>query len=209
MNRAAAPLYLMLTAALLAGCSSTPPPPGWQMSARISLDRAAEAWLQGNDRVAEAEMQRVRRDLRSTGQPALLARAELAHCATRVAALQPGDCAAFDALLADAAPAEQAYARHLKGQASEADRALLPPTQRQPLAEVGDPLSRLVAAGVRMQVGQITPTEVALAVETASAQGWSRPLLAWLGVQRQRAQQAGDAAEAARLQRRMDLVTAR
>ena len=32
------------------------------------------------------------------------------------------------------------------------------------------------------------------------------PLLAWLGLQRQRAQQAGDADTAARLQRRIDLV---
>ena len=214
MTRTAARLFtgLMaagLIAALLAGCSSTPPPPDWQMAARISLDRAAEAWLQGNERVADAEMQRVRRELRSTGQPALLARAELHHCATRVAALQAGDCPAFEPLAADAAPADQAYARYLKGQATEADRALLPPAQRQPLADVADPFSRLVAAGVRRQTGQITPADVARAVDTASAQGWRRPLLAWLGVQRQRALQAGDAAEAARLQRRMDLVTAR
>lgn len=199
-------LSLCMAVLAVTGCAGTPPPPDWQMAARLSLDRAAQAWLQGNDRVADAEMQRARRELRSTGQPALLARAELHHCATRVAALQGGACSAFEALAADAAPAEQAYARHLKGQAGEADRALLPPAQRQPLVEVADPLSRLVAAGVRLQAGQITPAEVAMAVDTASAQGWRRPLLAWLGVQRQRALQAGDAAEAARLQRRMDLV---
>lgn len=209
MSRSFMPLATLAVSVALAACSSTPPPPDWQMAARISLDRAAQAWLQGNDRVAEAEMQRARRELRSTGQPALLARAELHHCAARVAALQPGDCPAFDALAADAAPPEAAYARHLKGQATEADRALLPAAQRLPLAEVADPLSRLVAAGVRMQTGQITPAEVALAVDAASAQGWRRPLLAWLGVQRQQALQAGRVDEAARLQRRMDLATAR
>lgn len=209
MTRTHTSLVLLVLSAALAGCSSTPPPPDWQMAARISLDRAADAWLQGNDRVAEAEMQRARRDLRSTGQPALLARAELHHCATRVAALQPGACPAFEALALDAAPPEQAYARYLTGRATEADRALLPPAQRQPLADVADPLSRLVAAGVRLQTGQITPAEVALAVDTASARGWRRPLLAWLGVQRDRALQAGQTAEAARLQRRMDLATTR
>ena len=209
MTRTLKCLCLFALAGVLAACSSTPPPPDWQMAARISLDRAAQAWLQGNDRVAEAEMQRARRELRSTGQPALLARAELHACAARVAALQPGVCPAFDALAADAAPAEQAYARYLKGQATEADRAWLPPAQRQPVAEVADPLSRLVAAGARLQAGQITPAEVALAVDTASAQGWRRPLLAWLGVQREQALQAGRTDEAARLQRRMDLVTTR
>lgn len=209
MNRRLMPLVTLALSVAVAACSSTPPPPDWQMAARISLDRAAQAWLQGNDRVAEAEMQRARRELRSTGQPALLARAELHHCAARVAALQPGACPAFDALAADAAPAEQAYARYLLAQATEADRALLPAAQRQPLADVAEPLSRLVAAGVRLQAGQITPADVALAVDTASGQGWRRPLLAWLGVQRQQALQAGRTDEAARLQRRMDLVTAR
>lgn len=208
MTRTLKRLCLLTLTAAVAACSSTPPPPDWQMAARISLDRAAQAWLQGSDRAAEAEMQRARRELRSTGQPALLARAELHHCAARVAALQPGACPAFEALALDAAPADQAYARHLQGQASDADRALLPPAQRQPLADVADPLSRLVAAGVRLQTGHITPAEVALAVDTASAQGWRRPLLAWLGVQRDRALQAGETAEAARLQRRMDLATA-
>jgi hypothetical protein len=43
-------------------------------------------------------------------------------------------------------------------------------------------------------------------VDTASARGWRRPLLAWLKVQQQRAQAAGDAEAAASLQRRIDLV---
>lgn len=209
MNRVVHLAGLLCLTAALAACSSTPPPPDWQVAARISIDRAAQAWLQGNDRLAEAEMQRARQELRSTGQPALLARAELHHCAARVAALQPGACPAFEALAPDATLADRAYARHLQGQASDADRTLLPPAQRQPLADIADPLSKLVAAGVRLQTGRITPAEVALAVDTASAQGWRRPLLAWLSLQRQRALQAGDQAEAERLQRRIDLATTR
>jgi hypothetical protein len=45
-----------------------------------------------------------------------------------------------------------------------------------------------------------------LATETASAQGWRRPLLAWLGVQAARAEQAGAAEEAQRIRRRMALA---
>jgi len=44
------------------------------------------------------------------------------------------------------------------------------------------------------------------AVDAASGQGWRRPLLAWLGVQLQRAQAAGAVQETARIQRRIDLV---
>jgi len=48
---------------------------------------------------------------------------------------------------------------------------------------------------------------VHLAVDAASAQGWRRPLMAWLHVALARAQAAGQADEAARLQRRLALVT--
>jgi hypothetical protein len=75
------------------------------------------------------------------------------------------------------------------------------------LQGIADPLSRLVAAGVWLRSGRASPAVMNLAVETASAQGWRRPLLAWQGVLRQRAEQAGDPVEAARIARRMALIT--
>jgi hypothetical protein len=47
---------------------------------------------------------------------------------------------------------------------------------------------------------------MAAAVETASAQGWRRPLLAWLTLQVQRAEASGDVEAAATLRRRITLV---
>ena len=69
-----------------------------------------------------------------------------------------------------------------------------------------DPVSRLVAAGVLMQTGRANPAVIALAVDSASDQGWRRPLLAWLGVQLQRAEQAGDSDAAERLRRRIGRI---
>jgi hypothetical protein len=74
------------------------------------------------------------------------------------------------------------------------------------LQALADPVSRLVGAAVLLQAGRAGPQVIQQAVDTASAQGWRRPLLAWLGLQRQRAASAGDGAEAARLQRRIDLA---
>jgi hypothetical protein len=74
------------------------------------------------------------------------------------------------------------------------------------LSAIADPLSRLVAAGVLIQRGQATPGVIAQVVDTASAQGWRRPLLAWLKVQQARAQAAGTTDEAARSQRRIDVL---
>jgi primosomal protein N'' len=67
-------------------------------------------------------------------------------------------------------------------------------------------LSRLIAVAVLFQAGVASPPMIELATQTASTQGWRRPLLAWLKVQALRAEKAGDAAEAQRLQRRIALV---
>jgi hypothetical protein len=207
---------LVIATVLVAACSSAPPAPEWQLNAKGSAERAAEAWLVGDARIEAAEFARTRRELSSTGRVDLLARAELLRCATRVASLVFEACAGFDALAPDAAPAEQAYARYLMGTAQPADAALLPEAHRglvggnaapdAAVAAIKDPLSQLVAAGVLLRSGRATPGVLAMAVDTASARGWRRPLLAWLMVQRQRAQAAGANDEAARLQRRIELV---
>ncbi|GLS14232.1 hypothetical protein [Hydrogenophaga electricum] len=214
-------LATLLTTSVLAACSSSPPPPDWQMNAQSAVERAADAWLAGNDRVAQAEITRARSEVARTGQPALAARLELAHCATRVAALVFDACEAYAPLAIDAAAPEQAYARYLQGEAGSADAERLPSAQRPlaqaslagagtdlapALARIDDPLSRLVAAGVLLLRGQASPAVVADAVATASAQGWRRPLMAWLRVQQERARSGGAEDDVQRLQRRIDLV---
>lgn len=186
------------------------------MNAKGSVERAADAGLRGDSKIEAAEFARARAEVARTGRPDLMARVELLRCATRVAALDFAPCAGFDALAPDAAPAEQAYARYLAGTSPASDAALLPEAHRAlaagattpdaAIAAMADPLSRLVAAGVLLRREAATPAVIEEAVNTASAQGWRRPLLAWLGVQQQRAQASGATQEAARIQRRIDLV---
>ncbi len=214
--------FAVAASALLTGllaCSSTPPPHDWQMNAQGSLQRAVQAQLSGNERVAALEFDRARGEIARTGRPELMARAELMRCAAAVAALQFEPCAAYERLRADAAPAEQAYAAYLAGTLSAAQRPLLPAAQ-QPLAgpagaadadlaalqATADPMSRLVAAALWLRSGRAVPGVLALASDTASAQGWRRPLLAWLQLQQAQAEKAGNAADAARLARRIELV---
>ena len=204
-------------AIMLAACASTPPPPDWQMNAKDSLDRSVAAYLQGNSRVEAVEFARARAELARTARADLLARAELTRCAARVASLVFEPCAGFAALAQDASAAERAYADYLAGKIDAKDAALLPEQHRAAatatatapaaaVAGIADPLARLIAAGVLMQAARAEPAVMALAVDTASAQGWSRPLLAWLNVQVLRAEAAGQLDEAARLRRRIGLV---
>ena len=205
---------LTLSAAwVLAACSSGPKPPDWQVEAKGSMERSVAAYMEGNSRVEIAELRRARSQLSRTGRPDLLATAELLHCATRVASLVFEPCAGFEPLRLDASRAQQAYADYLRGQGQPQNVALLPEAQRATAAGdatalkgIADPLSQLVAAGVLLQTGKASPPVIAQAIDTASSQGWRRPLLAWLGVQAQRAEQGGDTEEAARLRRRIAIA---
>lgn len=201
--------------ALLAGCGSKPRAPDWQMNAHDTLERYVKAYMTGNARIEAAEFERARTELEGTGQPALVARAELTRCAVRVASLMLEPCAGFERLRADAPAPERAYADYLAGRIAPPEIALLPPQHRAAAAASGDaaavkaiedPLSRLIAAGVLFRTGRAGPEVLVLASDTASAQGWRRPLLAWLGVQATRAERAGAVQEAQRLRRRMALA---
>ena len=185
-------LWLLL-GICLAGCAGGPPPPAWQASARFSLDAFQQAWLRGESRVADVEFARARAELASTGNAALVARAELIRCATRAAALEFDDCPGFEKLRADAGPDELAYADFLSGKGSR--------------SEGEDAVSKLVSLGVLFKVGKATPEGIAQAVDLSSAQGWRRPLLAWLGVQEKRAEAAGDREALERIRRRIALVS--
>lgn len=204
-----------LSLLVLAGCSSTPPPPDWQLMARGGLENAAVAWFEGRDAVERAEFARARSAVARTGRPELVARTEAYRCALRTATLDDPVCPAFEALAADASPEDAAYVRYLTNTPRAGDAALLPPAHRAAqgaadpagaLRAVEDPVTRLVAAGAALRRGQASPGVAQLAVDTASAQGWPRPLLAWLLVQQAAARAAGDAATVERLQRRIDTV---
>ncbi len=203
-------------ALLLAGCAGKPPAPDWQMNAQSALERSVQAYLVGNTRLEAVDFARARSEIAGTGRADLLARAELVRCASRVASLAQEPCTGYDTLAADAAPPEQAYARYLQGQARAEDLPLLPAQHRAAAAATAtgaalqgmeDPLARLVAAGVLLRQDRADPAVIGKAIETASAQGWRRPLLAWLGVQARRAELAGDTQALAGIQRRMALVT--
>jgi hypothetical protein len=202
----------LIVAALivLSGCASKPQPPAWEGDAKSSLDGYMDDFLRGDSAAADAEFARARRASASTGRFDVVAQAELVRCGVKAAALEL-ECPGFAALANDATPAQRAYAAYLDGRWQGLDTSLLPEQHRAvvtsgSLAGVADPLSRLVAAGALLKAGRITPADIAAAVDTASGQGWRRPLLAWLGVQEQRARAAGDAAAVERIRRRIQLA---
>jgi hypothetical protein len=180
------------------------------VNAQLALKNFEKAYLEGDTRGADAEFARARTALTATGRPDLVARAELMRCAAQVASLAFDDCPGFMALAGDAAAPERAYAEYISGRWQGLDASQLPAQHRLVVAGGAlpeEPMARLVAAGALLRVGRIDPAGIAAAGETASANGWRRPLLAWLGVQEKRAADAGDGEAAARIRRRLELIT--
>ena len=206
-----------LALALLAACAGRPVV-DWQLTSKAAIDRSVAAYLSGDSALAAQQFELARREVVRTGRADLLARIELIGCAARVASLQYEACEGFEKLRHEAPAPERAYADFLAGRLRPQDIDLLPQPQ-QALAVAGsspdaaaqlqrieDPFSRLVAAAVLLESGRADPAAMQTAVDTASAQGWRRPLLAWLSLQALRAEKAGAHDEAERLRKRIGLV---
>jgi hypothetical protein len=207
---------LLALVVLLAACGNKPRQPDWLLNADSAQDRYERSYLSGRDRVAASEFTRFRSEVASTAQPGLVARAELTRCALQVASLDFSPCAGFEPLRADAPDAERAYADFLEGRLEPGRAKLLPEEYRGvaggqggagALKGIKSPLSRVIAAAVLLRSGKADPEVLQVAADTASEQGWRRAVLAWLGAQAMRAEQAGAVEETARLRRRMSLAS--
>lgn len=203
-------LALALSALLLACAGKTSP--SWLSNSHTALNAHLAAYLSGRERVATQELLLARREVARTGDATMMARVELTACAAQIASLATSDCPAFTPLAADAAPAENAYATYLSGKTEGLDSSLLPPAQRQSLSRnptlnnIADPLSRLVAAAVAWRSGRLSAEGIAVAIDTAASEGWRRPLLAWLAVDRDQRRAAGDTSGADAAQRRIERI---
>lgn len=209
---------LLLAASVLAGCGGKPPPPDWKLNAVGLIEDSQRRWLEGDSAGAERALALARSEIARTGRVDLIARAELAACAARVASLDFEACHGYRKLAADADAGDVVYARFIGGAWTGADAGALP-AHYADLVRAGDdaaanraaraikePLPRLIAIALLFQNTRAEPASLASALDTASERGWRRPLLAWLKVELARARAAGDEAAAGQLQRRIDLA---
>jgi hypothetical protein len=202
----------ILALLLLAGCASKPVPPSWQTNAHDAIGAFTDAYLSGDTRVADAEFARARLATSSTGRPDEVAQVELVRCAAQAASLVFEGCPGFAAVADGATPAQRAYAAYLDGRWQDVKPELLPEQHAMVVrggrvADVKDTLSRLVAAGASFKAQRLPPDQISVAIDAASAQGWRRPLLTWLGVAEKREQALGSTAEAERIRRRIALAS--
>jgi hypothetical protein len=212
-------LLIVSVVLFLTGCANKPAPASWESNAQSSLQSAVTAYLAGNTKSFEQDFSRTLREISATGRADLLAKAELTRCAAELASLVLSTCAGYLPLAADAGAEQQAYAAYLANRWDDLPVNLLPnhharavsrATSADVVLTIEDPLSRLVAAGALLQHAALSASAAdalaSVAVQTASDQGWRRPLLAWLGFQLKIAETNNNVILANALQRRIDLI---
>jgi hypothetical protein len=161
-------------------------------------------------------------EIKKSGDLDLLGKVWLTRMALQVAVMdepEDGDYPKIEA--AQSVPANRNFYLFLKGDAA-ADGALLPAQYHTFLpalhggnateagaaaAKIGDPLSRLIAAGLTIRRHPENEALLRTAVETASRNGWKRALLAWLKRLGAFYEASGEAAKAAAIRQRIDLIT--
>ena len=219
----------------LFGCSGAAIKPAWQTDTSSATQAATRAFLAGQSKVADIQFAQAKQAVSSTGKLEEVIKLTLLRCALEAAALTQTPCEEIEgigtymsALDAASETALRSYGRYLQGAALDEDeRRSLPSGQTamadhlalatgggeataQVLLAIEQPLSRLVAAGVWLRqqpASQNVPLAViAVAVDTASEQGWRRPLAAWLALKVRSARAAGDAVLERRALTRLEVV---
>jgi hypothetical protein len=205
--------------ALLAACGSGgPPPPDWKSDAASSIERYQKHALLGENDVADRYFQRAIAATGGAGRVTDTARLWLVRCATRRAMLIDDPCAEY-AEMAWVSPdaADQAYYQFLTLRWETLAIDLLPEQHRELVratvgvraslpAKAGDPLAQLLEASLLVMRQEANADTLAWATETASSQGWRRPLLTYLKLQQAQAASQADSAQLERLAQRIELV---
>ena len=204
---------------LLAACGTGgPPPPDWKTDSADLIARYQKHALLGENVLAERYFQQAVAATGGAGRVAETARLWLVRCATRRAMLIDDACAEY-ADLARVAPnaTDEVYYRFLTLRWDGLDASLLPSQhqdllrapagkRREMLGKISDPLARLLDASLLVMRREADASTLDTATETASSQGWRQPLLTFLKLQQKQAADQGNAAELARLERRIQLV---
>lgn len=210
--------FSLLTAFTLSACGGGTSVPDWQIDAQTATQRYTRYFLAGQVQRAEASFTQARKAVAATGNINAVSHIELVRCGLQTATLDFSPCTGYNQLAALASdPADAAYARFISGDWQGLNRALLPPqyaafaaatapnpveTQRL-IRAINDPISRLIATGLSFRRGRMDDATLQAAIDTASAQGWRRPLLTYLKLQQQR---TIDPATRAAIRARIELV---
>lgn len=215
-------ILIFLTALMIASCASTADVPAWKDKAWRYLEDYKSLFLAGKEDAAEPHFVKATREMAAGNDVQLLMTAYLTKCALHAASLERFETTDFArAYRLEPNPANMAYCHFLKGNFSAVDLNVLPAryagivkaaTARdavlaaRELGAMDDPLSRLVACGVWVKYLPYDENILQTAIGTASANGWRRPLWAYLETLQAYYLERGDTGKAEAVKLRLDVI---
>jgi hypothetical protein len=207
---------------LLAGCGTTKPAASWLSAGYNQLDNYKKHYLSGQDKIAAIEFNDALKEIKKSGDLEILARSYLIRMALQTATLQ--DLAGAEYLKIEAvqpSPANRNFYAFLQGEIAQVDGKLLPvqysgfvATLRQPregeclraIEQMDDPVSRLIAVGILVRLGQENEAVLQSAIATASAAGWKKALLAYMARLKAYYEGKQERSKALAIEQRMNLM---
>jgi len=215
-------LCLVALLVWIGGCGGSRPVPSWIASGHQQLETFKTDFLTGRaPLITETHFQKAVEEIKRGGDLDLLGKAWLTRMALQRAVLEEMEEEEIRRIeAAQAVPANDNFHRFLAGD-PKTDASLLPAPYRPFLAalqggnaqgaaaavaEIDDPLSRLIASGLAVQGHLETGSLLQRAVETASQNGWKRALLAWLKRLGAFYEASGEADKAAAVRQRIALI---
>lgn len=178
---------------LLQACGGGPKVPDWKKDSVNLVEKYKKAELKGENLLAERYFEQALDAAGSAGKLGETARLHLVRCATRQASLGLDPCEGYlQHAKFGAAPEDESYYHFLANQWDQVDTSKLPSPYRDfikssdpaktlsVLQAIPDPLSRLIAISLVVARKQADEAILSLAAETASEQGWRKPLLVYL-----------------------------
>jgi hypothetical protein len=214
---------LFLTIVLLiCACGVAGQVPVWKEKAYSQLEEYKTSFLTGREASTEPHFEKARREIAAGNDIGLLTIAYLTKYALHAASLEPFDASEFAKLYRlEPHPSDMAYCHFLKGNFSAVDGKTLPTRYAgvlsaasgrdsalagREIAAMDDPLSRLIACGVWVRYLPADEAIFQIGIATASANGWRRPLWAYLERLQSYYLENGDQAKANSVSERLKLL---
>lgn len=187
---------LIVFSFLLVGCGSSKPVPDWKEASFNLLDNYKKSCLNGKEGIAEVYFNKAVDEIKRSGDLDILARAYLTKYACQVAVLETFDDSEF--LRIDAVEPilrNKNFYSFLKGAFDSIDENQLPQQYvgflrafkggnkdeiTHEISNMDNPLSKLIAIGLLVRKNNADETELTLAIDVASQNGWKKALLAYL-----------------------------
>ena len=214
---------LILTLCLLfAGCGSPKPVPDWLSTSHNQLEGYKNNYLSGDEKRAASQLKGALSEIKKTGDLPLLARAHLIRMALETVVMEDltdGEYLKIDDLGPDRQ--NRNFYLFLKGDAAKVDEKFLPDQYQgifrsikrgasadyvKEIDKMEDPLSRLIAIGVMVRIRQDNEALMEKAIDTASAQGWKKALLVYLGRLKEYYLKKGEKEKALGIEGRIKLI---